>query len=84
KSAMEWFLRAAKQGNPAATRNLVALYLHGHCMPVDYHDAYLWLLAAHMDDEWSRAMKEQCRKHMPESEIKKLESSSDLTVATAQ
>ena len=73
QGAMEWFLRAAKQGHAGAIRNVAELYLHGHCMKVDYHEAYLWLASSTLKDEWTAKTREECRKHLTEQDVQDID-----------
>ena len=73
QAAMEWFLRAAKQGHAGAIRSLAELYLHGHCMKVDYHEAYLWLATTTAKDEWTAKTREECRKHLTEQDVQEID-----------
>ena len=41
-SAMEWFKKAAEQGDAMAQLNLGKLYKNGHCPPIDYVQAHMW------------------------------------------
>jgi len=84
QTAMEWFLRAAKQGHAASIRNVVELYMHGHCMKVDYHQAYMWLASSHRQDEWASRMREECRKHLPEKELQELDTTASIEVAASR
>jgi TPR repeat protein len=74
REAYEWFLRAAKQGHKLAEYNLARLYLHGHCMEVNYGEAYRWLAAAHQEDSWSAKALETCKQHLSEKEMEQLQS----------
>jgi uncharacterized protein len=84
QTALEWFLRAAKQGHPGSIRNLVELYLHGHCMKVDYHQAYYWLASTHRQDDWATKMREECRKHIPERELQEMDVTASLEVGASR
>jgi TPR repeat protein len=83
EKAMEWFLRAAKQGHPGSIKNVVELYLHGHCMKVDYRQAYYWLASTHRQDEWAMEARDECRKHLPEKEVEEMDGNSGLQVTAA-
>lgn len=84
KTAMEWFLRAAKQGHPASIRSVVEMYLHGHCMKVDYHQAYIWLALVRQQDEWTAKMRETCRQHLPPDELHQLDETASLEVGASR
>jgi TPR repeat protein len=44
--AMNWYLKAAAQGQAAAQANLGTIYLHGQGVQIDYAEAYSWFLNA--------------------------------------
>jgi hypothetical protein len=44
--AMNWYVRAARQGHLASQLKLVDLLLSGKAIATDYPDAYFWLLVA--------------------------------------
>jgi len=44
--AMEWYLKAAKQGNVNAQRNIGGMYQKGHGVEQNYHQAMEWFLKA--------------------------------------
>jgi len=46
KEAMDWYVRAARQGHHAAQLQLVDLLLSGTAIAADFPDAYFWLLVA--------------------------------------
>lgn len=75
QEAYEWFLRAAKQGHEGAAHNVAVLQVHGHCMPVNYKEAYRWFAASHAKDEWSLKMMETCKSHLSERESEQLQAS---------
>ncbi|KAF8920469.1 hypothetical protein BGZ58_004354, partial [Dissophora ornata] len=43
---MEWYLKAANQGNASAQYNLGFMYEHGKGVPQDYSKAMEWYLKA--------------------------------------
>jgi len=40
--AMEWYLKAANQGQAMAQNNIGVMYHHGHGVDQDYHQAIFW------------------------------------------
>lgn len=46
KAAMEWLVRAARQGHLLSQQKLVKLLLSGEVIEINYTDAYFWLLVA--------------------------------------
>ena len=48
--AMEWYRKAADQGDAEAQSNIGVLYLFGQGVPVDYPLAAAWLLKAALQD----------------------------------
>ncbi|KAF9546992.1 hypothetical protein EC957_008996 [Mortierella hygrophila] len=46
QAAMDWYLKAAKQGDPAGQRGIGGLHYYGHGVPRDYSAAMDWLLKA--------------------------------------
>jgi hypothetical protein len=46
KAAMEWLVRAARQGHLLSQQKLVQLLLSGEVIEINYTDAYFWLLVA--------------------------------------
>jgi TPR repeat protein len=73
QAAYGWFLRAAKQGHKMAEHNLAKLYLHGHCMEVNYLEAYRWLTASHQVDDWSVKALVTCKEHLSEKDMEQLQ-----------
>ena len=46
REAMDWYVRAARQGHLASQLKLVNLLSSGIAIPKNYHDAYFWLQVA--------------------------------------
>ncbi len=69
QEAYEWFLKAAKQGHEEAAHNLAVLHLHGHCMPINYGEAYRWLKASKSTDDWSIKSLEMCKQHLSDKDL---------------
>lgn len=72
-AAKHWFLLAAQQGHPEATKNLIALYLQGDEANLNYREAYRWLVAAHSQDAWATEEMQLCRQHLSSADLNELE-----------
>lgn len=83
-AALKWFLAAAKQGHAEAFHQLVELYMHGHCMPVNYREAYRWARKMSSDDEWTRSKLAECRKHLTAADLQELDERASLDVKSGQ
>ncbi|KAG9071317.1 hypothetical protein KI688_005528 [Linnemannia hyalina] len=46
QAAMDWYLKATEQGDPAGQRNVGRLHYYGHGVPRDYSAAMSWTLKA--------------------------------------
>jgi TPR repeat protein len=75
QDALNWFLRAAKQGHALAARSVAALNLHGHCMAINYREAYRWLLASHLSDSWATHTLATCKEHLTTKEEQEVKDS---------
>lgn len=75
QEAYDWFLLAAKQGHKLAARNLAALNLHGHCMEVNYREAYRWLMVSHQTDDWAVRTMATCKEHLSAKELEQVQAS---------
>lgn len=55
--AVNWFRKAADQGNAEAQHNLAWMYAKGTVVPRDYATAYMWMnLAAAQNDEAKKGL----------------------------
>jgi TPR repeat protein len=77
-AAIHWFLLAAKQGHREATRNLIALYLHGDADKLNYREAYRWLVSTHASDEWSTEKLQLCRQHLSPTDLNEIDTTAAL------
>jgi TPR repeat protein len=75
QDALNWFLRAAKQGHGLAARSVAALNLHGHCMAINYREAYRWLLASQLADSWVTHTLATCKEHLTPKEAQEVRDS---------
>lgn len=67
--ALAMFQKAATRGHKGAIRQLVALYLHGHCMPVNYRAALHWLLRSKDSDDWYKEVTAKCMQHLTPEDV---------------
>ncbi|MDT8068579.1 MAG: tetratricopeptide repeat protein [Terriglobia bacterium] len=77
-AAMHWFLLAANQGNSAAARNLIALYLHGDADKLNYREAYRWLVRIHGSDPWFTEKLQLCRQHLSKTDLDEIETTASV------
>lgn len=70
-AALGWFLRAAQKAHTGAIRAVAELYMHGHCMEVNYKEAYRWLTSTPLNQDWAKKLKDTCRSHLsPDGDAK--------------
>lgn len=78
-AAKHWFLLAAQQGHPEATKNLIALYLQGDEAMLNYRDAYRWLVAMHSQEAWATEEMRLCRQHLSSADLNESEITAAVT-----
>lgn len=83
-AALKWFLAAANHGHEKAFHQVVELYMHGHCMQVDYREAYRWAKKMNADDEWTQSKLAECRKHLSAADLQELDARASLDVKQGQ
>jgi uncharacterized protein len=83
-AALKWFLAAANHGHAKAFHPVVDIYLHGHCMPVNYREAYRWARKMSADDEWTQSRLAECRKHLSAADLQELDTRASLDVKQGQ
>lgn len=73
QEAYVWFLKAAQQGHRSAAHHVAELNLHGHCMEVNYTEAYRWLKASQQTDDWSVRAIAVCKQHMTDKDMEQIQ-----------
>ncbi len=72
--AMEWYVRAARQGHLASQLKLVSLLLSSKAIDADYPNAYFWLLvAASNGSKESLKQSKTVRPYLPASVAEKIQ-----------
>ena len=70
REAVEWYRKAAEQGNAGAQLNLGLMYYRGEGVPENYVDAYMWAnLAAAQGLEKSVKLKDNLRPSMTPEQV---------------
>lgn len=70
KKALQWFSKAAEQGEALAQYNLGLMYFNGFGVPQDYVQAYKWFnLSAAQGNEKARENRDSLLKKMTSAQI---------------
>jgi uncharacterized protein len=73
QDAYGWFVRAARQGHIMAAHYAAELNLHGHCMDVNYGEAYHWLIVSQQKDDWSLRAMAVCKEHLSDKDVEQMQ-----------